>query len=147
VRPPVRAAGALLCLLLATTACGDDSPPSSSPPTTQATSTAPAPTDAPAPTATASGVPSTDVDQTVSVTYAGGAVTGGVQRVPVKLGSRVRLVVTSDVADEVHLHVYDLKRNVSAGRSTEILFEATIPGQVEAELEGKRATLVRLVIS
>ena len=43
--------------------------------------------------------------------------------------------------------VYDVKKVVTPGQPTEVLFTADVPGQVELELEQSRTTLVRLVIS
>ena len=42
---------------------------------------------------------------------------GGIARPTVERGERVVLVVRSDVADEVHLHGYDVSRAVVAGGS------------------------------
>lgn len=135
----------LLLPLLA--ACGDDtvtvtpaSPSASAPsPSSGATSRAPL--------ATASGVPTSEVDQTLTLTVAGGKVSGDTGRVKVALGSRVRIVVTSDVAEELHLHVYDLEKAVSPGQPAELLFTADVPGQIELELHGSGQVLTRLVIS
>jgi hypothetical protein len=52
-------------------------------------------------------------------------------------GRRVVLVVNSDVADEVHLHGYNIMRDVAPGRPATIEFRATIVGTVEAELENR----------
>lgn len=138
----------LLALALALTAtllagCGDGGSTVATPPTT---GTVPAPTSA-TPSATPVAVPSSDVDQDIALTYAAGGVTGDTGRVKVTLGSKVRIVVTSDVAEELHLHVYDVRKVVTPGQPTEILFTADVPGQVELELEQSRTTLVRLVIS
>ena len=53
----------------------------------------------------------------------------------VKQGDTVALVVTSDVADEIHLHGYDLKSNAGPGKTARIAFVAKIPGRFEIELE------------
>jgi hypothetical protein len=65
----------------------------------------------------------------------GGKPTGGIERVSVTKGDRVRLVVVSDVPDEVHLHGYDLSTDVSPTRRGVIAFRATVPGRFEVELE------------
>lgn len=83
----------------------------------------------------------------VEVTVAGGAVHGGLQRKTIPVGSAVVLRVTSDVADEVHLHGYDLKQDVEAGSTAEISFTADIPGVFEAELENAGLKLVELEVS
>jgi len=74
-------------------------------------------------------------DNTVRVVVRGGRVEGGIQRVTVKKGDRVVLVVRSDIADEVHVHGYDVTKDVQAGRTVRIRFQATIPGRFEVELE------------
>lgn len=145
--PLLRLALPLALAATLVSACGDGGSTVTSPPrtgtVTAPTTTTPTTTSTTAPSAT----PSSDVDQDIAVTYTAGAVTGDTGRVKVKLGSRVRIVVTSDVAEELHLHVYDVKKVVTPGQPTEILFTADVPGQVELELEQSRMTLVRLVIS
>ncbi len=71
----------------------------------------------------------------VRIAISNGTPEGGVRRVTVAKGRRVTLVVTSGVADHVHLHGYDLKRDVGPGQTARIAFRATIVGTVEAELE------------
>lgn len=73
----------------------------------------------------------------VRITVRGGLPVGGVRRVTVAKGRRVVLIVTSDVADHVHLHGYDVMRDVGPGRPTRLAFRATIVGTVEAELEDR----------
>ena len=98
------------------------------------------------PSATASGVPADDVDQVISLTVAGGKVTGDSPRAEVKTGSRIRITVTADVADEVHVHGYDLTADVSPDRPAEIAFDATIPGVFEVELHDAGTVLLTLQI-
>jgi heme/copper-type cytochrome/quinol oxidase subunit 2 len=80
------------------------------------------------------------------LSYAGGTVRGGVRRIPVGVGRDVQLVVTSDVADEVHVHGYDRKSDVPAGRSTTIDFIADQTGVFEVELESRSAELAQLEV-
>jgi hypothetical protein len=108
--------------------------PSAAPSSTTASSTA-----APSPTAPA-------VDQTIHITYANGKVSGVGTRVKVKSGSTVALVVTSDVADEVHFHGYNKMADVTKGGTVTIVFKATIPGVFEVELEKLKHRLVLLQI-
>lgn len=88
-----------------------------------------------------------DAVQTIMVDVAGGAPVGGVQRVEVDLGSVVALMVTSDIAEEVHVHSYDILRAVSAGNPAHFAFTAEIPGVFEVELEGSGQLLLQLEIS
>jgi hypothetical protein len=81
----------------------------------------------------------------VEMVVANGEVTGG-GRVEVDLGEQVVLRVTSDVADEVHIHGYDLRAEVAAGGTIEIAFAAEVPGVFEVELEGLRLPLVDLEV-
>ena len=69
---------------------------------------------------------------------------GGVRRVTVARGRRVILEVTSDVADHVHLHGYDVIRDVGPGQPARLPFRATIAGTVEAELEDRRVLLAQV---
>lgn len=85
-------------------------------------------------------------EQVVAVTFAGGAVQGGVSRTPVQLGRKVRLVVNSDVADEVHVHGYDLKAEVPGGGVGTVEFVADQPGVFEVELESRGAQLAQLEV-
>jgi hypothetical protein len=69
---------------------------------------------------------------------------GGVRRVTVSRGRRVVLTVTSDVVDHVHLHGYNIMRDVGPGQPARISFRATIVGTVEAELEDRRVRLATI---
>ena len=114
--------------------------PTSQPPGTSGTQTA-------APTAVASGVASDSAQQTINVTVAGGKVSGPTGLVKVAKGTRLRITVTSDAADEVHVHVYDLRQAVSANASASVEFVADKPGVIEVELESAKLVLARLEIS
>ena len=88
-----------------------------------------------------------DAVQTIMVDVAGGAPVGGVQRVEVDVGSVVALMVTSDIAEEVHVHGYDILRAVSEGHPAHFAFTAEIPGVFEVEFEGSGRLLLQLEIS
>lgn len=81
----------------------------------------------------------------VEVTVTGGEVEGP-GRVEVPLGEDVTVRVTSDVADEVHVHGYDLFADVPAGGTGEVSFTADLPGVYEVELEGAHLPLVELAV-
>ena len=82
----------------------------------------------------------------VRVRVVGGAPQGGIVRKTVQKGDRVVLVVTSDVADHVHLHGYDIMRDVAAGGTARIRFRATVPGRFEVELEDRGAQIADLTV-
>jgi hypothetical protein len=140
--PVLRVAAAVVVLGALLTGCGDADPPGAAPSPTGTASSTPGPT--PSPTSTSTLPPG--VDQLVSVVVRDGEVVGGAHRVRVHRGSVVRLVVSSDVADEVHLHTYDKKAHVDAGGRAVLTFTASIPGVITAELESRHLTLVRFQV-
>jgi hypothetical protein len=72
---------------------------------------------------------------------------GGIQKFDYKKGDRIRLVVRSDVADEIHVHGYDLKKDVPTGGSVTFAFPASIEGVFEVELEGRKEQIAELRVS
>ena len=85
--------------------------------------------------------------QTVQIRVTGNQVQTAEQRVKVKLGTKVRLEVTADRADEVHLHGYDRKVDVEPGKPAVLEFTADTPGGFEVELEEAGLKLVELQVS
>jgi hypothetical protein len=80
----------------------------------------------------------------VRIVVRDGKPVGGVRRVTVGRGRRVVLTVTSDVADHVHLHGYNVMRDVAPGMPARLAFRATIVGTVEVELEDRRLQLATI---
>ena len=128
------------------TACAgsDPAPESATPPPAAAEPSGPAVSLAPTPSPTPS--PKSDA-VVVEVEYAGGKATGADQRVPVKLGQQVVLRFTSDVAEEIHVHGYDLYADLVPGQQAEIAFKATLPGSYEVELHDAGRPLYQLRVS
>jgi hypothetical protein len=50
------------------------------------------------------------------------------------------------VADEVHVHGYDLTAALTPGQPTELTFAATIPGVFEVELHDAGTVLLTLQV-
>ena len=73
--------------------------------------------------------------RTVQIRVTGDQVETAERRVKVPLGSEVRLEVTADRADEVHLHGYDRKVDTEPGTPAVLEFQADTPGVFEVELE------------
>ncbi len=110
----------------------------------------PAETTASAAKSPTTAAPTEDPEEKVTeirVKVQGGEVITASSTVEVGLGQEVILRVTSDVADEVHVHGYDHKAEVSAGGSAVIEFTADIPGAFEVEMEEAGLTLVELNVS
>jgi hypothetical protein len=80
----------------------------------------------------------------VRIVVRDGQPVGGARRVTVGEGRRVVLTVTSDVADHVHLHGYNVMRDVAPGMPARLAFRATIVGTVEVELEDRRLRLATI---
>ena len=62
---------------------------------------------------------------------------GEVTRLRFKQGDTVRFRVRVDVADEVHVHGYDLMKDVEPGETVTFSFPADITGIFEIELESR----------
>jgi hypothetical protein len=100
-------------------------------------------------TTTASGTTTTAAPKPVEVAIVveNGAPKGGIVRKTVSKGDHVVLVVTSDVADEIHLHGYDMKKDVAAGGTIRLPFTATLPGRFEVELEQRGVQIADLTVN
>lgn len=72
---------------------------------------------------------------------------GGVAHLTYDEGERVRFKVDSDVSDEIHMHGYDISKDVEAGGSVSFDFPATIEGIFEAELEGRGEQILELTVN
>jgi len=82
-----------------------------------------------------------------TVVVRGAKPVGGVQRLSFAKGGRVRFKVRSDVADEIHVHGYDLMRDVEAGGTLSFSFPATIDGRFEIELENHGEQIAQLEVT
>ena len=82
----------------------------------------------------------------VTVSIRDGAVTPAPRRVEVPLGGEVRLLVTSDVDDDVHVHGYDVEGELVAGRPTTVEFVADQSGVFEVETHDSELELVQLEV-
>ncbi|HWQ02529.1 MAG TPA: hypothetical protein VN449_10495 [Gaiellaceae bacterium] len=132
---------ALAAGALALAGCGGSSSSSgTTEATTSATTTTTAATTTTATTTEAAG------PVTITVVVKGGKPVGGIQRATAKKGQKVAIVVHSDVADEVHVHGYDLHKDVTAGGTVRIVFPATITGVFEAELESRKLQIVEFTV-
>jgi len=124
-----------------TTAASTGADSTASDPASGSTSTA-TPTSSTGSTSTAT-TPEPAV-QTVRVVN--GQPAGGIKTISYTKGDQIRLKVQSDTADEIHVHGYDLKKDVTAGGSVEFDFEATIEGRFEVELENAGTQIAMLEV-
>ena len=130
-------AAACVLAAVALAGCGsDDGESASSSDTTATTVTTTTET-----TTTEAGTPTI-----VRIIVVDGQSQGGIVRQTVNKDDQVVLVVTSDVADEIHLHGYDIARDVDAGGTVRLPFKATIPGRFEAELESRSVQIADITV-
>lgn len=72
---------------------------------------------------------------------------GGIQKISVNKGERVRFTVHSDVSDEIHVHGYNFHKDVKKGRSVSFDFPATIDGIFVIELESRSEQIASLQVN
>ena len=120
-----------------------EEPPATAAPTTTTTVGTTTPTTSTTVTTTTTTGGPGPVEIVVSVEA--GSVDGG-GRIRVELDTEVRLIVSVDIADEMHVHGYDLFVDVIPGTPATLEFEATIPGIFEVELESLGLVLLELVV-
>ncbi|MDP8930931.1 MAG: hypothetical protein M3O70_20755 [Actinomycetota bacterium] len=128
---------AAVAVSMTTAACGGATGDSvATKPQTPETVTSAAVTPAPTPT----------TDEAVHIEVAGDQVKSGPSRIAAKVGEDVKIVVTSDVADTVHLHGYDVEVPVAPGQPATLTVSADIPGVFEIELEDGGLKIAELAV-
>lgn len=126
---------------------GDDDDPKPSSSTTQTQSPADNATDTETETQ-----PEAPAEPPVTrISVKGGVIAGDVKSIEVAKGDTVRIVVSSDVADEIHLHGYDIEKEAAPGMPARFEFKADVEGAFEleshvAEDAGKEPLLARLLV-
>ena len=125
---------------IALAGCGGDSS-NDAVTTTETTTSAPATTtDTTATTETTATTPASEA-KVITVTVVKGVPQGGIQRPTVKKGDKVVLVVRTDSGEAVHLHGYNIEKQVVPGKAVRLPFTADIPGRFEVELHPTDALL------
>ena len=94
---------------------------------------------------TSTSASSVPASQTINVVN--GQPQGGVKTVSFKKNDQVVLKVNSDVADEIHVHGYDLMKDVEKGGSVTFNFKATIEGRFEVELEDHKEQIAEVEVT
>ncbi|MGQ0716596.1 MAG: hypothetical protein ACT4NP_04615 [Pseudonocardiales bacterium] len=90
--------------------------------------------------------PSQTPDGTISVRISDGKVEGVPARVEVDRGTQVRIEVTSDRNDELHIHGYDETVPLTPGNPAVAQFVADLPGVFEVETHDSGLLLFQLVV-
>ena len=152
------AAGVLIAVtaLVALSACGNDDDPeadATSPTTATTSSSTPATTTTESPSDEPTETPSeteTPRPAKVKITVEGGAVNGSPGLLPVTVGQTVRIAITSDVADELHVHGIEESIDLPAGEKQLLEFvvpDDPGPGVYDVELEAGSVLLFQLQVS
>jgi len=76
-----------------------------------------------------------------------GAPVDGVAELEYDAGEEVRFRVRSNTADEVHVHGYDVTKEVPAGGSVTVSFPAELEGIYEAELHGSGEQIAEIRVN
>jgi hypothetical protein len=76
----------------------------------------------------------------------GGKVDPPTRRVKVAKGSKVRLLVTSDKADQLHVHGYEIEKELPAGEQVTVDFTADQTGVFEMETHESGLQLAQLEV-
>jgi heme/copper-type cytochrome/quinol oxidase subunit 2 len=134
------AALAVLAVALFVLSPGDTKDDTASTTTPQASTPSATATDATAPAAPPR-------PQFTVIRVSNGKPVGGVRTINVTSGERARIEVrSSDTSDEVHLHGYDLKRDLHAGGRVRFSFKADAEGIFEMELEGSGTQIAKIEV-
>ena len=126
----------------------DDEPTTATTPAATVPATTPeSPAEDPAQTATVPAATEPPAAEYEGIRVQAGKPQGGVQTITVKKGERVRIQVASqDTSDEVHVHGYDISRDLKAGDSVRFSFDADAEGVFEIELEDAHTQIGELVV-
>lgn len=76
-----------------------------------------------------------------------GAPVGGVKRIEVERGDRVRLDVRSDTPQEIHVHGFDVTRTAAPGSPARFRFRADIEGRFEVETHATATVIAEIEVS
>ena len=110
---------------------GDDSTEAVT--TTETVATAPTDTTTTTDTTATTTTPAAQA-KVITVRVVGGRPQGGIQRPTVDQGDKVVLVVRTDSGEAVHLHGYNIEKEVVPGKPVRLPFTANIAGRFEVEL-------------
>ena len=134
------AIAAVIAIVAVILLAGGDETDTASNPTPTATSSAtrepaeaePQPTETPTPTPTPKPPPLLRAGQERTLTF--------------KEGDTVRFRVRHSTAEEVHVHDYDISKELEPNQTATVSFKASITGVFEIELEGSGTLLAQLKV-
>ncbi|MGW4644755.1 hypothetical protein ACWEN6_40050 [Sphaerisporangium sp. NPDC004334] len=92
------------------------------------------------------GTPAPTTVKQIAVAISKRTVTPPPSRIDVAKGQTVRITVTSDVADQAHVHGYDKAADLQPGSPATIEFVADQSGLFEVETHGQELQLFQLLV-
>jgi ABC-type Fe3+-hydroxamate transport system substrate-binding protein len=133
-------------------ACGDSGSPTTSSIGTTTTASESTTTETPPPTTTTTTTTTEATTTSASsdlplIKVEDGVKTDGLDTISVRVGETVRFEVEADVADEVHIHGYDLSFETIPGEEILIEFVADATGIFEVEIEGLALHIVDIEVT
>lgn len=87
-----------------------------------------------------------DGEVQVRIAIARGQVSPPSGWVEIKKGQPVAITVTSDVADEMHVHGYDVEAELLAGKPVTLRFTADMTGVFQVETHENKLVLTQLAV-
>jgi hypothetical protein len=84
---------------------------------------------------------------TPAIVVRSGEPVGGVQELEYNAGDEIRFRVSSNKADEVHVHGYDVEEEIPAGGTATLSFPADIEGIFEIELHESETQIAELRVN
>jgi plastocyanin len=84
-------------------------------------------------TSTETEAPAPPEPETTRIDIRGGEVAGGPAEIHATNGDTVVIVVSADAPDDIHLHGYDIEKNVEPGKPATFRFKANLEGEFELE--------------
>ena len=139
------AAVAAAALTLAACSSGTPTPPAPSTTSSSATTT-PSTTSSTSVSATTSTTSSTSSGRTIAITVSGRTVTPAPAQVDLPVGQSLTLVVTSDHADELHAHGFEVEVPLTAGVPTSVTLTGKEAGVFEVETHEPALTLLTVAV-
>ncbi len=129
---------------IALAGCGGDNRTTDAVTTTETAATAPTTTTDT--TATTTGTTPVAQAKVITIDVVKGVPQGGIQRPTIDKGDKVVLVVRTDSGEAVHLHGYNIEKDVVPGKPVRLPFTANIAGRFEVELHPTDALLAVLEV-
>lgn len=113
---------------------------------------APTPTAEPTPlTTSATGstgaTPKPKKPKSTRIVVKNGAPVGGVKKITIDKGKKLRFTVFSDVSDEVHFHGYDISKPVGPGEPAKFVVPTRLDGIYEVELEERAIPIAEVRVN